>query len=682
MHAIRSPRFPASDFTIGAMVIAYIVGAATLFSRFIWLCPLSGVSLATGALSAVCLRETWRDPARGLLVLSFLTPLTGNLHHLAPERCPAPLLLVIAAFGLGWLMARRENADVPQPRETPGAGAATVLFLLVAVSGVLTAWRYLGFVPIGDWPGLDASVNVKHETVFEAVGDIWQTLVVGLSGPLLFLIVARIPTDDAWLGRWVRVVLAGVLLAFLFGLVQLLFIPSLGNVAYWVSHNRINATFTDPNGLGTFVALIVPLAAAMALCAGDRPTRFLGAAVVLLGLVMLARSGSRTGALGIVLAAVLFPAVLALRFRREREEFRQAVLFSTLVVVVAIVAFTPRGGRWEGDRWVLFERLAKTREMMARQGLFAPLIRERWPLWEPAAYFTGRYPVGGIGLGALGREIENTRRLENKRWGRLDNANNLYLQIASELGLVGLTVALAVLAIMAAGILRVVRAEDLEGESRAIYVALATAWMGFLLLFMTGPHLLFEQIQTAFWLCAAVFTGHLSWSKTRGRLGRRWGVAAGCIAVVIMAGGQLATGFGELSPVKRRAALGLEQGSGFYAWETDETGRRFRWTRKTARLTVPTARHEIRIETRASHPDLGTRLLVVWFTIDGKLAGRREITSPGWQWVRLAVPAGAADPAELVIRVERTWRPPNEDRDLGISVGRVRNVESTEVLPP
>jgi O-antigen ligase len=485
----------------------------------------------------------------------------------------------------------------------------------------------------------------------------------------------------------VRALLAGVFLAQLLGLVQILVAPSFGNDPAWARIHRINASFTDPNALGVYMALVFPLAAAMALGASDRWTRQAGAAVAILCLAMLAGAGSRTGMLGVLLALVVFPVLLALRFPCESDRFRQRVLSAVLALTIGIVAFVPLDCRWQPERWPLLDRLARTREMIAREGVLAPLVRERWPLWEPAVDITLDYPLGGIGLGAYRYEVDNIQRLGRYGWKRrLDNANNFYLQVSSELGLLGLAVILAVFLAVGCCILRGVRSPRLEGEGRFVYLGIATGWLGLLALFLTGPHVEFEQVQLTFWLFAALVVSQESSRSAPTLSGQRRAILLGIAVIGTLAAMQLHRGFGDLSLAHRRAALGLEKAEGFYSWEMDRTRRRFRWTGAVARQEISTSHNEIRIELHANHPDLETTPLTVWISLDGKLVAQPRIDSRRWQWIRIAVPPDTPDPAELRIHVDRTWRPSDhgaagDDRDLGVGISRIENVDAGVPLP-
>ncbi|MCX8038571.1 MAG: O-antigen ligase family protein [Candidatus Sumerlaeia bacterium] len=694
-----------------------------MFLPLFWNHPFSAVSLLTFFPALLCLAITMRNTAHGLMLLAFLIPLMGNLPHLSLMPCPPPLLLVIGAFALAAGVLNRRaagNEQRPAVGARPEAVAVLSMAGLLAVSGMLTAWRYLEFAPLGGMPAWASPVNLRQDSALDAVAGVWQMTVLMLSGPLLFLLVRMgwckeaaantSPTGEAaHLGRgnpigkgndippFLRWLLTGSFLAFLLGIAQMAFFPAFGNDPFWAQLRRINATFTDPNALGTYMVLLLPLALAVALASARRSDRVLGAATAAFGLTVLAGSGSRTGAAGLIAAGVLFPVVAALRFPAADEVFRRRATVGSLAALIAAIAFLPLDFRAGREQWTLVERLARTRDVVVRHGPAALLLRDRWPLWEPALHIAKLYPVGGIGLGAFHFEVGNVARLEGRHWPAFDNANNQYLQLAAELGAAGLALWLLVFGLVAYAIIRAVRSPAAAGPLSAVSLAIATAWFAFLIVFITGPHLLFEQVQAVFWLYAAlpVWIGCAGREKetTTCPPTRRWGGFAawpavpGLAAVVVVTIAQVKEGSGDLSLRHRRPALGLLPAEGFYGRESDETGRRFRWTGEQARQSVPTARGELRIELRAGHPDLARQPLVVWFTLAGKTAHRCELSTDTWQWVRVPVPAQTPNPAELHIRVERTWRPSDlgifrDTRRLGVAIARIENADPGDPLPP
>ncbi|MBM3335632.1 hypothetical protein FJY63_13315, partial [Candidatus Sumerlaeota bacterium] len=148
-----------SSFIIVFAVSFYIVAVVILFSRFFWSPPLSQVSLYMLLLSAICCGVAVRDPSRALTVLSLGVPLVGGMPHLAQGPCPPPLLMMIAAFAVGWLINQRRQTVNREDGASRSATYIMILLLFFLVSGALTAWRYLSYAPVGGRPMGDSVIN-------------------------------------------------------------------------------------------------------------------------------------------------------------------------------------------------------------------------------------------------------------------------------------------------------------------------------------------------------------------------------------------------------------------------------------------------------------------------------------------------------------------------------------------
>jgi O-antigen ligase len=75
------------------------------------------------------------------------------------------------------------------------------------------------------------------------------------------------------------------------------------------------------------------------------------------------------------------------------------------------------------------------------------IFPERYLLWREAGRMIGDYPLSGVGLGAYIIELPNyykndrdMPRPDIQRFRRIDTAENYFLQVGAELGLVGLAV--------------------------------------------------------------------------------------------------------------------------------------------------------------------------------------------------------------------------------------------------
>lgn len=154
------------------------------------------------------------------------------------------------------------------------------------------------------------------------------------------------------------------------------------------------------------------------------------------------------------------------------------------------------------------------------------------------------------------------------------------------------------------------------------------------------------------------------------------------------------------------------EGHGFYAWETEADGTRFRWTRRWASqpVTVPPRRREVTlsISVRATHPDIAARPVGLTLYWGAREIARETLVNAQWRDLRVTIDtsagpavgamvegtAGAAETPEgqdrpsatagvLTFEVDRTWSPRTrglsaDGRQLGIAVSDIRWVAAPD----
>lgn len=186
-----------------------------------------------------------------------------------------------------------------------------------------------------------------------------------------------------------------------------------------------------PNELAGVLALYLPLAVALALSpALDKRPAWRWQLALLAGLFgwVLARTGSRGGLLATALALA---AVAAASGRRGR-----------LLLAGAAVAALAVSGVLGGARvaeLLVFEGSA--------QGLVPDaLLRGRLAIWHRAAHAMADFPFTGLGLGAFGPAFDAL--YPRREPLAVEDAHDLYLQTALDLGLPGLAAFLAFVAVL------------------------------------------------------------------------------------------------------------------------------------------------------------------------------------------------------------------------------------------
>lgn len=197
---------------------------------------------------------------------------------------------------------------------------------------------------------------------------------------------------------------------------------------------QVRGTFGNRNVYGAYLVMVLPLLFGIAIWTRDSLHRAWFLFVVALGaLTMLA--GIQFWCLALILLVLC-----ALKSLRAVGYY----LLGTVLLVTIIVMWLPR------DRSAIFTEVADPVERRAAfkevEG-FAPdvLIQKRWLEWRAALLMLADNPPLGVGVGNYQLHIG-----ESTYWGYVPNArkiepdtNNLYLVIASSMGLIGLVAFMA-----------------------------------------------------------------------------------------------------------------------------------------------------------------------------------------------------------------------------------------------
>jgi O-antigen ligase len=350
----------------------------------------------------------WR-PAFGIALALALAPL-ANLQAGDGLKPLQPLLpaLAVSLVAYSFLAPHRTGG-----RTVGGVGLALLAFLLSAIASSAQAIA----------PG----ESVKKVTIL-------------LTAAAIFFAVTQFCGTRASLAVVVGGALAGLALAGAHGVAQ----NSLGlaGVAGFVSDGdlvqRVQGTFGHPNQYGGYLAFLIPVAAAVAATRGLGALRGLGAAGVVLALPALVFTYARGAIGGLVLGSLVWLGVVRPK----------------LAVVVAVVVGAS----------ALLLAPATLRERFDPQA-----TREDVPLradiWAAAIDIYGQSPVLGVGIENYPEAYERLpgtvpsasqrRYLNEDELLTPPHAQNLYLNVLAEQGIVGIG---ALAALLGAALLLLYRA--------------------------------------------------------------------------------------------------------------------------------------------------------------------------------------------------------------------------------
>ncbi len=604
---------------------------------------------------AAVLIVTLLSPAEGLLLAAGLARLGSffaTLFDLGPFRLTEA---IIVAFIAGWLIRAS-----PPARERPQLPRyATV-----------AAWLFAALVA--------GSIIALGSLVLRSPGELRQTL-IGLAGSYYVFIDHMGVVEGAKLVEGLALLAAAIELfgrrpalatelpvalgasAVCAALTSALLWFGIGPDQVLAQHAligyRFSAHVSDVNAAGSYFALVLGLSLGMSARESRAAVRTLwlcASGATAFGLWL---SGSKSALQGFVAAACLV--LLWAATSKWRGWTRAGVLAALLAVAVAGIALRARS----------IER--------AYGG-----VQQRTEFTEASLRMLAARPIFGIGVG---RYYPDSALFfsPSLAWSYgSENAHDYFLQIASETGIVGLTLFVVLLA---GGV--IVAARALTHDPYDVRLLGATAGvMALLATSVTGHPLLVPEVAAPFWvqfgLVAALGSSRLLnlGADSTPAIGTdrppAWSVATALGTMAMLVAVPWVARGTPLAPPESAAV------DGFYGWETDKDGVRFRWTKDYASIFVPEDVTRVIIPVRVPN---GARPIGVEFSAGGVLTGRFTVGDV-WSTIDVNVSPVPAGVVRINFKSDRGWQPAlfiagnSEMRTVGIQVGEIRFVRAREAL--
>lgn len=367
----------------------------------------------------------------------------------------------LLAAGLLYLASRREEAK-------PGwLGEWIILLALWAFTlGVLEIW-------IGGFP-LEVITAGSIDVVLRQNLSTLTVHSLNLFRFLLFAALVSVLSVDKeargevrsglFVGVAIAAALSAVQIAELGGCLSLPFqFPN--QRGHWNEIRRPTGAFTDPNAFGVFSALAAGYLFSFA--GRDRRCLFLGGALLLLGLF----SGSRS-----FLLIVLLTPLIYLMFARAYRAF--------ILIVFGVGALLLGTLTLPVDNWSFLDLATRIIEPIRDGGLSA-LLQSRLYFWEIGLRMWLDHPILGVGFSRFQDLVPiyaHTYEIPLGAW--TDNANNLFLHVLAETGIVGAAALLS-------GLMRLKQASQRRQGGGKLRNALI---LSFLVSLFFGPHLFADEV--------------------------------------------------------------------------------------------------------------------------------------------------------------------------------------------
>jgi putative inorganic carbon (hco3(-)) transporter len=436
----------------------------------------------------------WDGPARGIGVVAVLA-LAGAAAFAVSHRplwalagALAAVAVALAAAKLTFAVAVLVASFYFDSYLAVGEGVLTVGKLLgaLAVAAWFLRWSVARRPVVGSsllWPlaGLAAWVPLSAATAYDQAAGLAAALRYLTFFTLVFLVVQTLDGDRRTANRMIDVAVAAGAAAALVGL-----------YGFYVDagYGRARGPLDDPNDYAFMLAVTVPLALHRVRSASGPLHRAFAAFALLAMFAAILASFSRSALVGLAVAGAWAAAT-------RRVPLRWTVLAVAGLAAVGVVAYLLQPER--------VDTALSQKRHVARSN-----IDQRLVAWQVALEEFGSSPVLGVGPGNFEGRFEEFVLSPSPEVGALA-AHNAYLSVLAELGLPGIGLFLAYLAMAWSRLRRRFPGDqDADGLQSALAAGFVVAMVG--ALFLT------EQFYAPLWLLPALGTT-LVGERPAGRVG-------------------------------------------------------------------------------------------------------------------------------------------------------------------
>jgi len=621
----------------------------------------------------------------GILLFVFSFPLINNLPYFFGiyEHIPhAPTALVLFLFFfLGWLTHNiffRSKLSSKLPVVKP-----MVLFLVfLIISLIITFFRYANFFPFLSAYIYEHITNVNEVTAGGAImSSIFHSLNY-LSAFAFFFILINTVKSREFIKTILIVLLVSTSISLIFSFFQQFIDIKIANNPISFNQGLINGTFKDALSFGAYLATFIPVVLSL-IFFFKSSAKIIPFFILLSALFILPKTGSRSGFICMILSLFLFLVLfIKVNWKKIRFILTKRLAFSSvflLIIIALIIVFMT-----SFQESVILNRF-KELINLNKPGEAETGIEVRWNYnWKMAAYMISDYPLTGVGIGAYIVELPNYLAASDIQYRKTDSAENYFLQVGSELGLLVLFLSLWIFWQILSHIEKSLDESLSYGRWKYIQIGISCAILSLFLNFFLHTYIGGYEIKYTFWLLTALL---FCLSKTEKEPEEKLHVTKGLrvlsvIMIVAFTGIHLWNSAHSLSLGSRRAKFNLTQGFGLYEIEKNPEGREFRWTRGYGGMTIKIEKPLIEISLLASHPDITRNpvkikiFLIKDFFKQKKLLGEIVLTQSAWKTFEYRVPEEVNQQVILLVKVSRTWNPMKvlgtpDPRNLGVAIGKI-----------
>jgi len=616
---------PGTPRLVG-VAIARLTAAAVLASALAvaGVAPELPVLLKIGC--GIVLAVTLVRPAAGLLLVAALTP-AGLLFAPAPASASEALAW---SFLAGWLLAIWRPLGT---REEPTrVGPAVALYAAaVGVSWLGLVIADSGGIPLSHLPGyLLRAVSPDYLVFSSPESETWSAIHVA-TGLALLAATLALARQEGRLTQWVAITLVGASavlgVATLAGVWREWAVNGYGTWFLWryAEGTRYSLHTSDLNAAGSFFVLAGLVAASLAASGRLRAFAIASGGLMLPALLL---SGSRSAVAGAAAAGAL----VLLRGPGRANAHRARRLLLPAAAVLAVLL----GG--------VFLTSALTIDPTGSAGASLGMRSE---FAATSARMLASAPAFGVGIGRYYPRSPEFMSAHLRSIYPYENAHNYLLQQFAELGLIGGTLFVLMLAVTLRGVW-----QSLAARPSPAALALLAGIVAYLATCLTGHPLLVPEAAFPFWIALGATAAVIRRSVAPEPAWRVWlpRVVPVALALSLL-----------LSWVQADAVFPAPSDRGFHDEQRTDSGVKYRWTTRHAVAWVQPNVGFLTIDVQAPALPARQRPFIVQLEADGELVQTATVPAGRWTQIGVALRTRGTQPRRRIdLRVNQVW---TEKRD-------------------
>ncbi|UCC39458.1 MAG: O-antigen ligase family protein [Candidatus Aminicenantes bacterium] len=670
------------------LTVSYAIGLYFFYLRYVPL--VKSFQLALFPVIFIVFVLTAINIQWGTLFFIFSFPLINNLPYFFGifEHIPhaSTSLVLFLFFFLGWLTHNiffRSTLSSKLPIVKP----MTLFLVFLTFSLIITFFRYSNFFPFLSDYIYEHITNVNEVTAGGAIMSSIFHYLNYLSAFVFFLILINIVKSREFIKTILIVLLISTSISLIFSFFQHLIDIKIANNPLSFKQGLINGTFKDALSFGAYLATLIPVVLSL-IFFFKRSAKIIPLLILLPAFFILPKTGSRSGFVCMILSLFLF-FVLLIKVNWKKIRFiltkRLTVSLVFLIIIVALIIVYTSSFQ-ESIALNRFKELID----LNKPGEAETGVQVRWNYnWKMGAYMINDYPLSGVGIGAYIIELPNYLAAKGIQYRKTDSAENYFLQVGSELGLLALILILWIFWEILSHMKKSLGESLSYGRWKYIQIGISCAILSLFLNFFLHTYIGSYEMKYTFWLLTALL---FCLSKTGKEHEGRFHVAKSfrvlsVIMIIIFTGIHLWNSTHSLSLKARRANFNLTQDFGLDKTEKTSDGNEFRWTRGYGGMSIKIEKPVIEISLLASHPDIEKNpvkvkiLLIKDFFKQQKLLDEIILTQSAWKIYEYHVPEEVNQEVILLVKVSRTWNPLKvlgtpDIRNLGVAIGKIKFRES------